>query len=522
MSEEQQRQAIHSVPAKRRRHEAPQPERQREVIPGLPDLQLITPIDLPTTSESPSSPVHASTPLLPTPLLPTPPQTSATPLLPTPPLPTPSRPVPVEEPARNVDPWSSSQLVSLQRKPFDRAAADPTGNVGWYRIQMSLLPFLLLLCLFRIHTHSFETTVCDCAEPSNMGIIQFPDPDCRPKVNVTSAVAVRYVIYSDERAAEKFPGFLCARWRNIHRVTMTFFGQIVVVPEKIPIDSTVLDCYNMINKKLCGINEMTPADGKYVFSQEPQSGGYWMRTCEVRKAKHERAIITAQYNGWLAASLLKLPRCAKLQAFGQTTVVIQCKAVNVTFETVVTPCGPQPKFNNYTINLDGWELVKYSPCYWTNGFVNFNDKPYAYRNNTWKKIDHNIVLPEHTVAHSFRYDDVKSFNYDHRSNPAYSDNLLNHMNVMADIVAAMNEHPPSDFSLKHRPDTTNVLLTAAGAQQYTSWWETIKMNFSLAILAVVIFFVLRVFCWLGLFGVYCPQPDEVTTSPQGHVVTYTA
>ncbi|KAI9550783.1 hypothetical protein GHT06_007136 [Daphnia sinensis] len=253
-----------------------------------------------------------------------------------------------------------------------------------------------------------------------------------------------------------------------------------------------------------------------------------MMECEVRKAKHERAIITAQYNGWLAASLLKLPRCAKLQAFGQTAVVIQCKAVNVTFETVVTPCGPQPKFNNYTINLDGWELVKYSPCYWTNGFVNFNDKPYAYRNNTWKKVDPNIVLPEHTVAHSFRYDDVKSFNYDHRSNPAYSDNLLNHMNVMADIVAAMNEHPPSDFSLNHRPDTTNVLLTAAGAQQYTSWWETIKICHRFDSLAdencqlchqfpetdehLVIYWPLRIKVWSWLEGTVrrhgCKTPPE--------------
>ncbi|KAI9565212.1 hypothetical protein GHT06_008994 [Daphnia sinensis] len=76
--------------------------------------------------------------------------------------------------------------------------------------------------------------------------------------------------------------------------------------------------------------------------------------CDVRKAKHERAIIGAQYNCWLAASLFKLPLCAKLQAFGQTAVVIQCKVINATFETVITPCGPQPKFKNYTMNLDGW------------------------------------------------------------------------------------------------------------------------------------------------------------------------
>ncbi|KAK4007114.1 hypothetical protein OUZ56_012275 [Daphnia magna] len=68
-------------------------------------------------------------------------------------------------------------------------------------------------------------------------------------MNSTSAVPVRYVVYSDERAAVKFPGFICAELRNIHRVTMNFFGQTVIVPEKIPIDTTASECYKMINTK---------------------------------------------------------------------------------------------------------------------------------------------------------------------------------------------------------------------------------------------------------------------------------
>ncbi|XP_045035981.1 LOW QUALITY PROTEIN: uncharacterized protein LOC116934869 [Daphnia magna] len=428
-----------------------------------------------------------------------------------------------------------------------------------------------------------------------MGIIQFPDADCKPKMNSTSAVPVRYVVYSDERAAVKFPGFICARWRNIHRVTMNFFGQTVIVPEKIPIDTTASECYKMINTKKCEGYEMTLSDEKYVFSHEPRSDGYWMRTvdseilncaleqiqlfqqmededfptpigkaaatagtlshnhltlvwdttythkiqhelhrdidrdnelarmlqtieCDVRKAKNERAIITAQYNGWLAASLLKLPRCAKLQAFGQTAVVIQCKAVNATIETVITPCGPQPKFNSYTINLDGWELVKFSPCYWTNGFVNFNDKPYAFRNNTWKRIDPNIVLPERTLAHSFRYEDVKAFDYDHRSNPAYNDNLLNHMNVVADIVAAMNEQSPADFPSNHRPHAADVLLTAAGVERYTSWWEVIIISLVVTVIFILVLIVLRICCCLGLFGICCPPIKEVKTFYHEHEV----
>ncbi|KAK4003571.1 hypothetical protein OUZ56_005328 [Daphnia magna] len=77
-----------------------------------------------------------------------------------------------------------------------------------------------------------------------------------------------------------------------------------------------------------------------------------------------------------------------------------------------------------------------------------------------------MVLPVQTLAHSFRYDDVKFFDYEHRTNPAYNDNLLNHMNVMADIVAAMNEHPPTEFSLNHQPSASSVLVTTAGVVQY--------------------------------------------------------
>ncbi|KAK4003870.1 hypothetical protein OUZ56_005621 [Daphnia magna] len=88
--------------------------------------------------------------------------------------------------------------------------------------------------------------------------------------------------------------------------------------------------------------------------------------------------------------------------------------------------------------------------------IPFNDIPCAFRNDTWKRIDPNIALPENTLAYSSRYDDVESFDYDHRSNTVYNDNLLNHMNVVADIMAAMNEHPPSDLSLNHRSSAINV------------------------------------------------------------------
>ncbi|EFX60765.1 hypothetical protein DAPPUDRAFT_123048, partial [Daphnia pulex] len=141
-----------------------------------------------------------------------------------------------------------------------------------------------------------------------------------------------------------------------------------------------------------------------------------------------------QFNGWLAASMVNLPKCTKLSAFGKTVLAITCKVRNVSFAAEVTNCGPQPKFEKYTINRDGWELVPFSPCYWSVGFINFNDKPYAYSNGTWRPIVAQIVVPTQTLAHSFRYNEVKYFDYVHQSNPAYNDALLDSMNVLADIV----------------------------------------------------------------------------------------
>ena len=115
--------------------------------------------------------------------------------------------------------------------------------------------------------------------------------------------------------------------------------------------------------------------------------------CDVRKLIHAQALSTAQYNGWLAASQLKLPTCTKLIALGQTALSVQCKPVNVTFTAEITQCGAQPKSGNFTINLDGWELVEYRPCCWTTGFVNFNGKPYVFRNKSWTSVEATIVLP---------------------------------------------------------------------------------------------------------------------------------
>jgi hypothetical protein len=214
--------------------------------------------------------------------------------------------------------------------------------------------------------------------------------------------------------------------------------------------------------------------------------------CDSRKAMHERVISTAQYNGWLAASMVRLPKCTKLTAYGKTALAISCKANEVDFSVELSACGPQPKYKNFTINRDGWELVTFAPCYWTTGFVNFNDKPYGYRNNTWYPIEAKIVVPQQTLAHSFRYDEVRYFDYLHQTNPAYNKMVLDSMNVLAEIVATINDHSSGNFSSSHVPRTNNVLIAAPDISDYPKWIQNFKFYFFLVIITVAVLIFLRV------------------------------
>ncbi|KZS05238.1 Uncharacterized protein APZ42_031639, partial [Daphnia magna] len=116
--------------------------------------------------------------------------------------------------------------------------------------------------------------------------------------------------------------------------------------------------------------------------------------CDQQRAKHVQAVSTAQYNGWLAAAQLGLRQCIKLIATGNIVSALQCTPTTVNFTTDTTTCRPQPRFNNFTIGRSGWEHTAFTQCYWAGGILNFNDKPHAYRNNTWPPVEASIVIQQ--------------------------------------------------------------------------------------------------------------------------------
>ena len=82
--------------------------------------------------------------------------------------------------------------------------------------------------------------------------------------------------------------------------------------------------------------------------------------CEVSRVKKHLAVSIAQTNGFIAASILQLGQCARIQDSGATLFLQQCKPIRGDVTAVETDCGFQPfhtyKGVNYTIGTDGWSL----------------------------------------------------------------------------------------------------------------------------------------------------------------------
>jgi len=190
--------------------------------------------------------------------------------------------------------------------------------------------------------------------------------------------------------------------------------------------------------------------------------------CEHRRAAHQAAISTAQYNGWLAAAYLDLPLCTKLIAIGESAAILRCEPRNVTFEPVFTNCGPQPRINNYTINNEGWELTKYSECYWHANFVNFNGQAHTFRNNTWAPVEPNIQMHGRRLIDTMPLEVDNSFGTLLEMHPAIASHPISSSTIMADILAYIQMGYASDLSgdrhvetiFVHPSDRTNVSFMA--------------------------------------------------------------
>ena len=218
--------------------------------------------------------------------------------------------------------------------------------------------------------------------------------------------------------------------------------------------------------------------------------------CESRKNKFQRAIRTAAANGWIAAKELGFPRCTRLIPVGETAQMQTCSPQTVEVTSLKTTCGPQPLvYENYTVSINGFELTKFSDCYHQGKIVNLNGRPFSFIDNDWKELDQNIVPNEKGIVNinEFAYEADNSLDV-WKNIDSDKSNVYDHMSILADIVAVINEHEPDNFI--GRPHPSKALIDKHEHENHT-FLQTIATWLQyfggITLLALGIFIAYRLF-----------------------------
>ncbi|KZS10100.1 Uncharacterized protein APZ42_025514 [Daphnia magna] len=226
------------------------------------------------------------------------------------------------------------------------------------------------------------------------------------------------------------------------------------IPE-VPINEETLE--NCLPKNINEFNdrikfEITKMHEQYKISVETEHDKKLAKEirdvyCQLSTIKRIQAVILAQGNGILTASTLGLPIFSRLQGFGQTMTLQQCKAKRIFVSAKGSRCGFQPFFTyedkNCTIGVDGWSIHPYSDCFWKTHLVNFNGFPHTWEHNStdgdWIKQKANIHIPNLDLITEFEELNLNDFEYGLKSHPAHETMEMEQLKILNNIVNRMQE-----------------------------------------------------------------------------------
>ena len=222
--------------------------------------------------------------------------------------------------------------------------------------------------------------------------------------------------------------------------------------------------------------------------------------CQVLRNEYNLAVLMSQTNGLLAAEALQLKPCSRLEGFGKTLILSECKRINVNITGIETKCGFQPFFrhnsDNFTIGKDGWSIHPFSECFWSGQYININGKTYSWKyhhdtngtgnftNADWEEQDLTIHLKNLNLVD--RYTEIVLNDYDLKlkHHPAHEKLELEQSNILAELVGRMQDtNSNSVAGLVFSQTQTNKLPTLVN-------WNKILNIISILTTSIIIIMII--------------------------------
>jgi hypothetical protein len=158
-------------------------------------------------------------------------------------------------------------------------------------------------------------------------------------------------------------------------------------------------------------------------------------------------VTLSQTNGLLAALVLELPICSRIQGLGQSLLLQECERVQVFVTAQETKCGYQPftvyNNKNYTIGTDGWSIHPFSNCFWKSNLINLNGKTYHWEHNVtqsgWVEQVPTIHTPNLNLVSEFQELPLNDFDYALKGHPAHSTADLERLDVLTELIGRIEE-----------------------------------------------------------------------------------
>ncbi|KAK4027236.1 hypothetical protein OUZ56_016248 [Daphnia magna] len=116
------------------------------------------------------------------------------------------------------------------------------GNIKLIQVYLQkMLLYLMLTTILCITALAFETIICNCDNPSAKEHLRTNDENC-PSLLKPTQKEVDYMLWTNRRAGNKFQASICGRWMTINHITTDFFGQQIIVPETVALETSLTEC----------------------------------------------------------------------------------------------------------------------------------------------------------------------------------------------------------------------------------------------------------------------------------------